>query len=211
MKYSISGRGSDGWWARLLVMITLMKVTGMLLSCRHNKPLHFTLPTTIHDYISLSSLGPPAKARLVGQYHPRLRHLWIGKPIYNYHKHCYYPLTMLYWRKDVHSMQGRVLLIHMIIGFVWEPDRAVSLDNLSGNTLGLKKKLFVSCYPTLTSFYSKKSLPLSFFCPPNSQSTLNMHKTHIFDQKNYAKNIFFTDLPILFFFGPLQETNNFFF
>ena len=25
--------------------------------------------------------------------------------------------------------------------------------------LGLKKKLFVSCNPTLTSFYSKKSLP----------------------------------------------------
>ena len=33
------------------------------------------------------------------------------------------------------------------------------------------KKLFVSCNPTLTSFYSEKSLPLSFFRPPNSQST----------------------------------------
>ena len=37
-----------------------------------------------------------------------------------------------------------------------------------------------------------------------------MHKTHIFDQKNNAKKIFFTDLPTLFFFGLLQETNNFF-
>ena len=52
------------------------------------------------------------------------------------------------------------------------------------NCLGLKKKLFVSCNPTLTSFYSKKSLPLSFYRPSNSQSTKNMHKTHIFDQKN---------------------------
>ena len=41
------------------------------------------------------------------------------------------------------------------------------------NWLGLKK----SClFPvTLTSFYSKKSLPLSFFRPPNSQSTKNVH------------------------------------
>ena len=35
-------------------------------------------------------------------------------------------------------------------------------------------------------------------------------KIHIFDQKNNAK-IFFTDLPTLFYPGPLQETNNFFF
>ena len=38
-----------------------------------------------------------------------------------------------------------------------------------------------------------------------------MHETHIFDQKNNAKKKDFTDLPTLFFFGPLQETNNFFF
>ena len=38
-----------------------------------------------------------------------------------------------------------------------------------------------------------------------------MHKTHIFDQKNIAKKNIFTDLPTLFFFGPLQETNNLFF
>ena len=37
--------------------------------------------------------------------------------------------------------------------------------------LGLKKKLFVSCNPTLTSFSSKISLPQNFFCPSNSQST----------------------------------------
>ena len=36
----------------------------------------------------------------------------------------------------------------------------------------------------------------------------NMHKTHIFDQKK-KKNL--TDLPTLFFFRPLQETNNIFF
>ena len=35
------------------------------------------------------------------------------------------------------------------------------LEKLQQNKfkLGLKKKLFVSCNPTLTSFYSKKSLP----------------------------------------------------
>ena len=38
-----------------------------------------------------------------------------------------------------------------------------------------------------------------------------MHKTHIFDQKNKAKNFFFTDLPTPIFPGPLQETNYFFF
>ena len=76
-------------------------------------------------------------------------------------------------------------------------------------TFRLKKMLFVSCNPTLTSFYSKKSLPESFFRPPNSQSKENVHKTHIFDQNNNKKYIF-TDLPTLFFFGPLQEPNNFF-
>ena len=69
-----------------------------------------------------------------------------------------------------------------------------------------KKKLFVSYNPTLTSFYLKISLPLSFVCPPNSQSTQNMRKTHIFDQKNNPKTISLpTYLP--FFFRPLQETN----
>ena len=34
-----------------------------------------------------------------------------------------------------------------------------------------------------------------------------MHKAHIFEQKIYI----FTDLPTLFFFRPLQDTNNFFF
>ena len=35
-------------------------------------------------------------------------------------------------------------------------------------------------------------------------------KKHIFDQKNNAKH-FFYDLPTIFFFRPLQETNNLFF
>ena len=48
------------------------------------------------------------------------------------------------------------------------------------------------------------------FCPPNSQSTKNMHKTHIFDQKIMQKKKKITDLPTLFL-GPYQETNNFFF
>ena len=47
-----------------------------------------------------------------------------------------------------------------------------------------KKKLFVSCNPTLTSFYSKESLPYSIFSPPDSQSSKNMHKMLIFEQKN---------------------------
>ena len=34
-----------------------------------------------------------------------------------------------------------------------------------------------------------------------------MHKTHIFEQKIKCKKKNFTDLPTLFFFGPLQETN----
>ena len=38
-----------------------------------------------------------------------------------------------------------------------------------------------------------------------------MHKTHILDQKDYAKKIKINDLPTLFYFGPLQETNNLFF
>ena len=35
--------------------------------------------------------------------------------------------------------------------------------------IGPKKKI-VSCNPNLTSFFSKKSLPQSFFRPPNSKS-----------------------------------------
>ena len=37
--------------------------------------------------------------------------------------------------------------------------------------LSMKNNLFVSCNPTITSFYQKKSLPLSFIHPPNSQAT----------------------------------------
>ena len=38
-----------------------------------------------------------------------------------------------------------------------------------------------------------------------------MPKTHIFDQKNNNKKIFFGDLNLPFFSRPLQETNDFFF
>ena len=68
--------------------------------------------------------------------------------------------------------------------------------------LGLKK-LFVSCNPTLTSFYP--ALP-----------TPNQHKTcikHTFLTKKIIppqKKKKITNLPTLFFFRPLQETNNFF-
>ena len=75
-----------------------------------------------------------------------------------------------------------------------------------GIILGLKKKLFVSCNPPLTSFYSKKSLPLSFSCPPNSQSTQNMHKTRIFDQK-----IFFYWPTYPFFFRNVTGNKQFLF
>ena len=69
----------------------------------------------------------------------------------------------------------------------------VICNGLQGSKLGLTIKLFVSCNPTLTSFYSKKSEPLSFFSPP---PTPNHHKK------------FWPTYPI--FFGLLQKTNNFF-
>ena len=53
-----------------------------------------------------------------------------------------------------------------------------------------KKKLFVSCNPTLTSFYSKKCLPLSFFHLP----TPNQRKTwikHTFLTKKIMQKFFF--------------------
>ena len=74
-----------------------------------------------------------------------------------------------------------------------------------------KEKLFVSCKPTLTSFYSKKGLPQSFFSSLTPKSSKNMHKTHIFEQRNNQKiKEDFSNLPTLFCFRPLQETNNFF-
>ena len=57
----------------------------------------------------------------------------------------------------------------------------------------------------------KTSLPQSFFHPLNSQSTKNMHKTHIFDQKNNAKKFFLTDLPTLFFFWTVTGNKQFLF
>ena len=73
-----------------------------------------------------------------------------------------------------------------------------------------KKKLFVSCNPTLTSFYSKKNpYPKVFIALP----TPNQHETcikHTFlTKKIMKKKNLFTNLPTLFFFGPLQETNSY--
>ena len=65
-------------------------------------------------------------------------------------------------------------------------------------SLGQKKK-FVSCSPTLISFYSEKSLPLSF-------SALPCH----YQPKNYPK-IIKKKLPIYIPFFDLQETNIFFY
>ena len=59
------------------------------------------------------------------------------------------------------------------------------------------QKKFVSCNLTLTSFYSKKPYR-KFFSPSKLPINVNMHITHIFDQKNNQKFIF-TDLPTLFF------------
>ena len=51
-------------------------------------------------------------------------------------------------------------------------------------TFHVRPKNCVCCNP-LTSFYlEKKSIPLSFFCLSNSQSTWRMHKAHIFENKN---------------------------
>ena len=73
-----------------------------------------------------------------------------------------------------------------------------------------KKKLFVSCNPTLTSFYSKNPYPKVFSALP----TPNQRKTcvkNIFLTKKIMQKKKITYLPTLCFFGPLQETNNFFF
>ena len=48
----------------------------------------------------------------------------------------------------------------------------------------------------MVTFYPSSSDTYSFFRPPNSQSTQNVYKTHIFDQKNNQK-ILYTDLPTL--------------
>ena len=55
------------------------------------------------------------------------------------------------------------------------------------------KKLFAFCNPTLKSFYSKKSLPLSCFHPPNSHS-----------------QYLFTELPSLFFSDRYRKQTIFF-
>ena len=61
-----------------------------------------------------------------------------------------------------------------------------------------KKKLFVSCNPTLTSFYSKKTYSKVF----SALATPNQRKTcikHTFLTKIIIKKKNFTDLPTLFF------------
>ena len=50
-----------------------------------------------------------------------------------------------------------------------------------------------------------------FFRPPNAQSMQNMHKKHIFYQKNNASKILFYQPTYPIFFWLLQETNNIFF
>ena len=47
------------------------------------------------------------------------------------------------------------LTLKTVKGTLWDP--SIPLD--VSTTVRPKKKLFVSCNPTLTSFYSKKSLP----------------------------------------------------
>ena len=89
----------------------------------------------------------------------------------------------------------------------WEqgPTRA-----LVSFTLGLIKKLFVSCNHTLISFYFKKTYPSVFSAlpTPDQRKTCIKH-TFLTKKKNPPKYILSTYLPYLFF-GPLQETNNFF-
>ena len=58
--------------------------------------------------------------------------------------------------------------------------------------LGLKKKkLFVSCNLTLTSFLLKEIPTLKFYFHPSySQSTWNMQETHIIWKKNIQRKYF---------------------
>ena len=70
-----------------------------------------------------------------------------------------------------------------------------------------KKKLFVSCNPTLTSFYSKNPYPKVFSAlpTPNQHQTCIKHK--FLTKEIMQKKIFFTNQPTLIFFRPLQETD----
>ena len=58
------------------------------------------------------------------------------------------------------------------IGFLMTREETLFEEDERTNALGLKKKLFVSCNPTLTSFYSKKIPTLKFFLP--SQLPINV-------------------------------------
>ena len=66
-------------------------------------------------------------------------------------------------------------------------------------SLGRKKKLLVSCNPTLTSCYSEKSLRYFFLiCPPNSQSHKTCIKHTFLNKFTYQKKIVPTYLPYIF-------------
>ena len=78
--------------------------------------------------------------------------------------------------------------------------------------LGLKKKLFVSCNPTLTSFYQKNPYPKFFSALP----TQNQCKTcikHTFLTKKIMQKFFFlpTYLPYFFSDRYTNTGNNIFF
>ena len=83
------------------------------------------------------------------------------------------------------------------------------ISNISA--LGLKKKLFVSYNPTLTSFFHQKEYPypkvFSTLPAPNQRKTCI--KQTFLTKKLTKKNKHFTDLPNIFL-GPLQKTNNFY-
>ena len=89
----------------------------------------------------------------------------------------------------------------------YENDHILDAIGVSGSTVH-KSCLFPVTLP-LQVLIQKNPYPKRIFSLP----TPNQRKTcikHIFDQKINAI-FFFNDLPTLTFFGPLQETNNFFF
>ena len=85
-----------------------------------------------------------------------------------------------------------------------------SLIGLYPTYLIRPKKMSVSCNPTLTSFYLKKSPPkaLSALPTPNQPKTCIKHT--FFSNKKIEKEKKNTDLPTLYSGGRLQERNNFF-
>ena len=66
---------------------------------------------------------------------------------------------------------------HSLEALPWQRYKLIMYTSGLYSKIGLKKVWFVSCNPTLTSFYSKISLPQSFFCLSNSQSTKYIFST----------------------------------